>query len=126
MRIANLAVFAALLVSAPQSVVALNTQWAYGNAVRYYTEEDWAAEEKAVSAALDGSADGVTSEWQGGESGITGTVQPLKSYRNQEVQSCRLVELTSKRMEQVERAAGHFCMDAAGEWVFVGMAKLKQ
>ena len=126
MRIATLTTLIVLLFAGSQSAVALNTQWAYGNAARYYTDEDWAAEEKAVSEALNNSADGVTVAWQGAESGITGTVQPLKSYQNQEGQPCRLIELTAKRMEQVERAAGHFCKNGEDAWVFVGMAKLKQ
>ena len=127
MRGSTLTMIVALLLACPTVALAFNTQWAYGNAARYYTEEDWAAEEKAVADALNNKPDGSASEWQGPKAVIVGAAKPLKTYKNKKGQQCRLLELTSKRMEQVDRAAGHFCRaEDTGEWVFVGMAKIKQ
>jgi surface antigen len=112
-----------LVVSA--TAAALNTQWAFSSTAPYFTEEDWVSEERTLMEALNDNPDGKASGWQGAESGIEGTATPLESYKNKQGQSCRLLELTSKRMEQVDRAAGHFCRDADDKWVFVGMAQLK-
>jgi len=124
-RIGIVTLAAAIVMAVAGTATAFNTLWAFSSSAPYYTDEDWASEDENIRQALNDNPDGTVSEWLGAESGISGTAKPLRSYKNKQGQSCRLLELTSKRMEQVDRAAGHFCRDDSGEWVFVGMAKLK-
>ena len=125
MRVAIVILSAGLFSVVATTAGAFNTIWAFSGAAPYYTEEDWESEERTIIEALNDNPDGKASGWRGAESGIEGEAKPLRTYRNDKGQDCRLLELISKRMEQLDRAAGHFCRDESGEWVFVGLAQIK-
>ena len=110
-----LIIFAASLVLITGYSHAFNTLFLEDAPIARFSEEDTRIMMDTFISAMDNNDDGVVSEWMNDETGVSGSVKPLKTA--QEIDRiCRTVEFKTTAESESETTTFKFCKNTAGEW----------
>lgn len=120
MRILALTVplFAILTLTTP-AVYAVNWMFLEDSPAAHFTDEDWRLIAVLGESALEQQQDGEMGEWDNPESGNSGSITPVKSYKSADGQPCRKLKVVERAKGMVEESTVDLCKPDNGEWVLV-------
>lgn len=101
---------------APSCGWAVNLQFLKYDPVQYFTEEDWRLASEVFEQAMNGNPDGVLSSWENPESGNSGTITPLETYRNNDGMRCRTATVRNRARHLEDEYTFKFCKGDDGVW----------
>ena len=84
---------------------------------RRFEPSDKAMYGRTLSDALNGAGDGETRYWQNPETGLNGTIRPVRSYNRGENQMCRDYRSAVNFDIDVSTGAGTACRQPDGQWI---------
>ena len=113
-----LPLFAVLTLTTP-GVYAVNWMFLEDSPAAYFTDEDWRLISVLGEGALEQQQDGEMGEWENPESGNSGSITPVKSYKAADGQSCRKLKVVERAKGMVEETTVDLCKLDNGEWVLV-------
>jgi surface antigen len=104
------------------AAVALGTlagAWLGGEVGKSLDNADRLAAQRTTQSSLERMPSGQAAHWRNPDTGNSGTVTPVRTYRSEAGQDCREFEQTINVGGREERAWGRACRDAQGNWKIV-------
>ncbi len=103
--------------SAP--VLCFNPLFLYDDAIRYFDKKDWKLVDETAVAALNSNPDGETSKWINPKSGNSGSITPIKTYRNKQGQICRKTKMFNRSKKKKSEYTFLVCKQPNNDWKIV-------
>ena len=94
---------------------AFNTLFLEDAPIARFTEQDTKLMVDTFISAMNENDDGKATAWKNEETGVSGSVKPLKTTEEND-QICRTVELKTTAESESETTTFKFCKGSAGEW----------
>jgi surface antigen len=110
---------ATMMLGLSGAAAAQNLNFLGNSALAAMTRDDKAMATAAFRDALDHAGDGDARNWRNEQTGASGTLTVLRSYRNaQNGLDCREVSIGLKARGRDDQSRNHLCKTADGQWKF--------
>jgi len=117
-KTALMVIFAVILVPS-MPALGLNPLFLYDDAIRYFDKKDWKLVDETAVAALNGNPDGETSKWINPKSGNSGSITPIKTYKNKQGQICRKTKMFNRTKKKKSEYTFLVCKQPDNDWKIV-------
>ena len=100
----------------PLAVSAFNLRFMSDDPLKEFTEEDWQIANGAFDAAIDHNADAEAETWENPKTGSSGSVTPLKTFKDPDGGTCRLMQIINQAKRQQSQYSMSFCRGDDNMW----------
>ncbi len=119
MKKSVLVVIYPLILFASMPALSFNPLFLYDDAIRFFDEKDWKLVDETAVGALNGNPDGKTSKWINPKSGNSGSITPLKTYRNKQGQLCRKTKMFNRTKKKKSEYTFLVCKQSNNDWKII-------